>query len=381
MSGPLLIPSDMTDEVRKAAGLAARHAAAADRARRLPGEVVDALVAAGFMRHFVPVRWGGRAGGFAELLDGVSAVGEGCTSAAWTAAVTAGAARMGVFLPEEGQGELWSAGADTVVVGALNPTGRATPVGGGWRLTGQWPVVSGVDFADWTLVCAQTPPWEGRAARFFAVPRHDYRVADTWFNVGMRATASNTLVADEVFVPEHRSVAREDILHGRAVGSLARCHTAALRTVSGTLFAAPALGAARAAVRAWSARMSGRQDGPAQGVLARAEGEIEGAALLLRRVATAADAGSGGADEPTRAPRDCALAAGQLVDAVERLFRSAGSGAQSEDDPLQRLWRDVHCVAGHVALRFDTAGGAHGDRLLAGAAELREHDVHIREKG
>ncbi|MEW1779822.1 hydrolase [Streptomyces sp. NPDC086777] len=354
-------------EVREAAELAARHAVSADRARRLPGEVVAALVAAGFSRHFVPARWGGRAGGFGELLDAVSAVGEGCTSAAWIAAVVAGAARMGVYLPEEGQRELWSTGAETVVAGALNPGGRAVPEAGGWRLTGEWPLVSGVDLADWTLVCALVPRGERAVARLFAVPCRDYRVVDTWFNVGLRATGSNTLVVDGVFVPGHRSVARGAVRQGRAVGSDAPCHTARLRAVSGTLFAAPALGAARAAVRSWSARSAGQTAGrppspadgrPARSVLARAEGEIESAALLLRRVALAGDGGPGGGGEPARARRDCALAADRLVDAVERLFRSAGCGAQAQDEPLQRIWRDVHCAASHTALRLDTAGSA-----------------------
>ncbi|MER6539506.1 hydrolase, partial [Streptomyces sp900105755] len=88
------------------------------------------------------------------------------------------------------------------------------------------------------------------------------------------------------------------------------------------------------------------------------EREIESAALLLRRVALAGDGGPGGEGEPARARRDCALAADQLVDAVERLFRAAGCGAQAQDDPLQRIWRDVHCAASHTALRFDTASGA-----------------------
>ncbi|WP_432193068.1 acyl-CoA dehydrogenase family protein [Streptomyces sp. bgisy027] len=369
MTGFELTPTATTSEVREAAELAARHAAAADHARRLPGEVVAGLVAAGFARHFVPLRWGGRAGGFVELLDGVSTVGEGCTSAAWVAAVVAGAARMGVYLPDEGQRELWSAGPDTVIAGALSPSGRATPDVGGWRLTGEWQRVSGVDFADWTLVCASVPRGEHAVARFFAVPRRDYRVRDTWFDLGMRATGSNTLVADGVFVPEHRSVARGDVRRGRAVGSEAPCHTAGLSTIGGTPFAAPVLGAARAAVRAWSARPAGRpaQGTPApgdnplvRGVPARAEAKIESAALLLRRVAQTGDDGSGADDEPARAPRDCALATEQLVDVVERLFRSAGCGARAQDDPLQRIWRDVHCAARHVALRLDTAGSAYG---------------------
>ncbi|GLW48190.1 hydrolase [Streptomyces sp. NBRC 14336] len=361
MSGSLSTPTALSHEVLKAAELAARHAESADLSGRLPGEVVDALVTAGFARHFVPTRWGGRAGGFEELLDTVAAVGEGCTSAAWIAAVTSGAARMGACLPEEGQRELWSGGADTVVAGALVPAGRATAVADGWQLAGEWPLVSGADFADWALVCASAP----KDVRFFAVPRRDFRVAETWRNVGMRATASNTLVMKGVFVPGHRSVPREDIWQGCAVGSPSPCHRAPLRAISGILFASPVLGAARAAVRTWSARMSGR---PAADplVLSRAEGGIESTGLLLRRAARTADAGFRDAGDLLRGPRDCALAADQLVTAVEHLFRSAGTGAQTLTDPLQRVWRDVHCAASHAALRFEGAGSAQGARLLEG---------------
>ncbi len=45
-------------------------------------------------------------------------------------------------------------------------------------------------------------PW------FLALPRHDYRVADTWTPVGMRGTGSNTLVVDDVFVPAHAQLTR-----------------------------------------------------------------------------------------------------------------------------------------------------------------------------
>ena len=35
------------------------------------------------------------------------------------------------------------------------------------------------------------------------VPMSDLAIEDTWFVAGMRGTASNTLVASEVFVPSH----------------------------------------------------------------------------------------------------------------------------------------------------------------------------------
>ncbi|WP_069814242.1 acyl-CoA dehydrogenase family protein [Streptomyces sp. TP-A0874] len=372
MSGPGSDSPGLRSAARSVAAVAARRAAAADTDRILHREVVDALLDAGFARHFVPVDHGGHAGGCAELLQAVALVGEGCTSAAWCASVLAGASRMGAYLPEAGQRELWSKGQDTKVVGALMPGGRATPEpGGGWRLSGEWDFTSAVDFSDWALVCALVPAGGHREPWFFAVPRQEYRVADTWFNVGMRGTGSNTLLIDAARIPEHRGFARREMLAGRSVGSRARCHRAPLRLLSGLLFAAPALGAARAALNAWAARPAGRD--PAEGgsrvqpTAARAASRIDAAGLLLERAARVADAERQTPPEALRNPADCALAVEQLVEVVEELFRSVGSRGQLETHRLQRIWRDVHCLASHVALRHDTAASPYGGHLLESA--------------
>ncbi|MEN3270833.1 MAG: 3-hydroxy-9,10-secoandrosta,3,5(10)-triene-9,17-dione monooxygenase [Pseudonocardia sp.] len=38
------------------------------------------------------------------------------------------------------------------------------------------------------------------------LPASELTVRDTWFAAGVRATASNTFVGEEVFVPEHRVI-------------------------------------------------------------------------------------------------------------------------------------------------------------------------------
>ncbi|MFI2778834.1 hydrolase [Streptomyces sp. ALB3] len=361
---------ELVSAARETATVAALHAERSDAERLLPRAVAEAVVDAGFARHFVPTLRGGAAGGAGTLLSAVAAVAEGCTSAAWCASVIAGAARMGAYLPEDGQADLWAKGPDTVVVGALVPRGGATPVDGGFRVTGEWSFTSAVDFSDWALVCAPVPQDGTRVPWFLALPRQDYRVADTWAPVGMRGTGSNTLVVEDAFVPTHRAFAREDMITGRSVGSGARCHTAPLRLLSGVLFGAPALGAARAALRAWSEHTAA--DGtwtPAQaGTLARATIATDAAALLLERAARMADTPVASDVQQLRSPADCAYAVEQLLDVVEQLLRTAGSSAQLSGHPLQRIWRDIHGLAGHVALRFDPAGSGYGARLLADAA-------------
>ncbi|HEX6970567.1 MAG TPA: acyl-CoA dehydrogenase family protein [Micromonosporaceae bacterium] len=371
MPGQVMHRVGLTAAAEHVAAIAARYAEDSDAHRTLSPEVVEEIVRAGFCRHFVPRRWGGGSGTFVDLLVATAVVAAGCTSAAWCGALAAGSARLGVFLPEEGQRDLWADGPDALVVAGLTPGGSATEVADGWLVSGEWRYVSGCESSDWALVCGPAPSG-GSVTRFFLVPRHDYRILDTWFPTGMRGTGSNTVVIDGALVPRHRSFLQEDMRQGRAVGSAEPCHTVPLRVASGLLFAAPALGAARGALSAWSTRVAGGGRAAVDAAaecreLARAAGDVDAAELLLHRAARVADQGRVTPTEAARNPMDCALAVEYLVGVVQRLFRTAGTSGQFAEEPLQRFWRDVHFLASHPALRLDTAGDAYGAHLLAAA--------------
>ncbi|MGX9889750.1 acyl-CoA dehydrogenase family protein [Streptomyces sp. NPDC002276] len=365
------------------AEIAARYADEAESARRLSPQVVEAVRDAGFARHFVPRAHGGEAGGFAEVTLAVGLVGEGCTSAAWAASLAAYAGRYGAFLPEEGQADIWADGPDALLAGALMPSGKAEPVAGGWRLSGEWKYISGVHFADWALACAAVPsegpvdPDARPEVRFFAVPRADFAIEDSWFTVGMRGTGSDTLLLTDAFVPEHRTLPRSAVHAGRAPASDARCHLVPMYAVSALPFAAPLVGAARGALRAWIARTGARVDRRGQAVgekpstqvaLARSAAEVDAAELLILRTASVADGTEHVPDgeAAVRGARDLALAVELLVSAVDRVFRAGGTSGQSSSDPVQRFWRDVNSAASHVALSFETTGAAYGAWALAG---------------
>ncbi|WP_332253402.1 acyl-CoA dehydrogenase family protein, partial [Saccharomonospora saliphila] len=95
----------LLDSAAEVASTAGRYAAEAEHHRRLSEQVVKHLVSAGFARHFVPRRFGGAEGTVEELARAVAVVAERCPSAGWCASLTAGAARMGAYLPERGQRE------------------------------------------------------------------------------------------------------------------------------------------------------------------------------------------------------------------------------------------------------------------------------------
>ncbi|MCO6011012.1 hydrolase [Actinoallomurus purpureus] len=369
--------------VTEAKDVAAAHAETAESERRLPGAVVDAIIKAGFPAHFVPRAWGGREGTFTDFTDTVSLVGEGCASAAWCAALYATLGRMMAHLPLEGQREVWANGPNTLIVGAISPGGRVEKADGGWRLTGHWPFTSGADHSDWALIAAMAPEGDRRALRYFAVPRHRYQVIDTWFNVGMRGTGSNTLVLEDVLVPAHLCFAGEDLWAGKGSPSTARCHNIKFRSVNGLSFVAPALGAAQGALQTWSAWIAEKIDTTGRPTreqmsvrvaLAHAAGEIDAARLLLERAAAGADADGVPEDadfQAARNSRDYSIAIDLLASAVDRLFRAGGARGQAESGNLQRAWRDVNCAAGHVALRFEANATDYFNVVVGGGASLR----------
>ncbi len=355
-----------------AGNVAASHATRAERGRQLHADVVGALTEAGFARHFVPTRWGGRAGGFAEAGQAIATVGESCLSAAWCGLIYATSARMAALLPPAGQAAVWSDSPDVAIAAGLVPGGVATEAAGGWLLSGTWRPVSGVAFAEWVLLCAPVAGGDPGQLSFFAVPRVDVEVADTWDTVGMRGTGSNSVVVSAAFVPTSRMFRQATLLHGSTDPELADCHRAPLLAVAPPLFLTPTLGAARGALAAWTEAVAARK-APATAydaqVLAHTATEIDAVDLLLRRALDGADGGRVTAALAARNARDAGYGAQLLVGAVDRLFQAGGAAAQQSENILSRIWRDVHCATSHAALRMDRAAQHHARAVWGPSAQ------------
>ncbi|MFS8100169.1 hydrolase [Lentzea alba] len=331
--------------------LAAEHAQQADATRKLAPEVVEALREAGFARHFVAAERGGTQGTFAELTQAVFSVGQGCSAAAWCASLSAYSSRFAGHLPEAGHQELWGSTPDTFVVTALPPMGKAAQTDGGHRLSGRWTYVSGVDFADWALLCGMV----GDEGRFFALPRKDFTVQETWDSIGMRATSSHSVLVDDVFVPEHLSFARSDMLAGTS-WSPVPSHNVPFQAVGGLTFAAPTVGAAMGAFDATVAVLAGKKQSVTSAVdLVRAGAQIDSARMLVEQNAKVIDDREFTPAAMARNERNGAYSAEVLVDAVGGLVRASGTSGLAEGSAVQRFWRDVVSSSSHIALRYETA--------------------------
>ena len=186
-----------------------RVSAAAEDRRQLDDAAIAAMRDAGLARMLAPRRFGGLERPVSEHIRACTVLAHGCSAASWVHMVCAAHTFVVGRYPERCQEEVFGDTPDVLIPGTLAPQGRARRVDGGWRLDGRWQFGSGVDHGPWLLIGAQAVAEDGETPAppiHVVVPTADIIVDDTWFTLGMRATGSKDLVAEDVFVPHHLSL-------------------------------------------------------------------------------------------------------------------------------------------------------------------------------
>ena len=190
--------------------------AEAEALRRLPDATVQAAVDAELFAMVVPPSLGGLGLGLDTLAQSTRILATGCPASAWTLSFLVMHSWLLARLDPGAHAELFPEPGYALAPAPLNPTGTATPVDGGFRLTGRWEWATGIEHADWVLVHAIVDRPDELATAFLVVPRADAIVEDVWHTTGMRATGSNAVTITDVFVPTHRTIARASLMDGGA---------------------------------------------------------------------------------------------------------------------------------------------------------------------
>lgn len=178
--------------------------------RRLSDPVRNALREAGFFRLFMPKALGGIETDPLTAAKIVEEVSRHNTAAGWSMMVANTATWWCNRLPEKGIEEIYEKGPDTFIAGAFHPPMQATPVSGGYLIQGRSPLTSNVHDAQWIFVTAFVME-QGQLKMHNGIPQvmgvfmrsEKCQIIDTWYTLGMRATDSNDVQADGVFVPDH----------------------------------------------------------------------------------------------------------------------------------------------------------------------------------
>ena len=324
----------------------------------------EELLDAGIARVLVPRRFGGDELGLDVWFEVAREIGKADASHAWCASLMIHHPHCLAQCSEEAQAAVWADGPDVSVAASLMPLAKVVPVDGGYRISGEGPFASGVGHSPWSFVGGMVETDGGPDWTLFLLPAKDYAIKDTWFTAGMKATGSNTIVTDNVFVPTSRTIRMADLRDGTGPGG--RLHAnpiyrAPIAAYGPLCFTAAMLGAAQGAYEA--VREGTRTKKGPGGVavaesesiqmrLARSAANLDAVDLLLRRAVDTVR-GPLPLEIRARSMRDFTRAVELTIEAVDTLMSMSGTAGFAASHPLQRAWRDIHFAAMHLSLSAD----------------------------
>jgi alkylation response protein AidB-like acyl-CoA dehydrogenase len=345
------------ERARAAAKVIAPLASQIEEARRLPPRAVSALVEAGVFKLAVPKSLGGAEATAATMLSAIEEIARADGSAGWCAMIGATSGLMSAFLDEGLAREVY-APADAITCGVFAPTGRATVVDNGLRVSGRWSFASGCEHSTWRMVgtiVADAPPLPSGAPDVRSVLMRDSEttVIDTWTVSGLRGTGSHDLEVKDVVVPAERSFS----LFTTAPRKTGPIHRLPFFGVLAAGVASVSLGIARAAIDAFVELAQKKTPlGSKRGIahrelvqlaVATAEAKVRAARALLH---CAVDDAEHEQDLRSRALLRLAAchASTECAAAVDTVYTAAGGTAIYATSPLQRHLRDAHVATQHV---------------------------------
>ncbi|MGW0247354.1 3-hydroxy-9,10-secoandrosta-1,3,5(10)-triene-9,17-dione monooxygenase oxygenase subunit [Nocardia goodfellowii] len=357
------------DRVRDLLPAIRERAAETDRQRQVPAESIRELSEAGVFRMLQPSRFGGQEASPVAFYEVVRAIAAACPSTGWVSSVLGVHPWQLALFPLRAQEDVWAANADTLISSSYAPTGKLTPVEGGYEVSGRWSFSSGCAHAEWVFLGALAPDENGNPSTYLTilVPRADYEIDDVWHVVGLSGTGSNDIVIGKAFVPHHRAYSAHEQSQLRGPGQAANpapLYRIPFAAVFSNTIVAPIIGAAEGAYAAHIERMRDRvrlsyggqkvaDDGFAQVRVARAASEIDAAILQMERnVSELLRYAEAGEEIPQalrlRTRRDQVRGTERSIQAIELLFDNSGGHSIRKPNPIERHWRDAHAGSVHV---------------------------------
>ena len=366
-----------TSPVQRAQALEALirgHAEEADGNRRLAKEVAVAFAENGLYRIGAPRAYSGEESDPMTQIETIETISRFDGSAGWNLMI--GVETFGLMASSFGECEYLINDPMVVLCGSTAAVGTAEKVDGGYRVNGQWQFVSGCHNA--SLFCATVnlvEDGERGAERFAAIVQlPEFQIQDTWYVGGMRGSGSHDVNVKNAFVPANHLLP--------AIGA-ARSDQPLMRFPTGARLAynkvAVSLGLARAGLDAFVELAAGKiprfsskslRDRPsAHRAIAEAEVRVLASRALLMDLVAELWQQVLNEEHITTRQRAifqiaCSDAVRGCVEAVDLVSDAAGTSANFQSHPLERIGRDVRVVRQHI-----TVAGFHmedGGRVLIG---------------
>ena len=352
---------------------------------RIPDESFEALVRTGAFRWSVPTRFGGYAGNSHASLAVAREISRGDGGAGWVFGILNSGAWVLSLMQLRAQEDVWSAGPDQCISIVLAASSKAVKKAGGYRVTGKWTYGTGSLHSQWSLLGVPIEDADGNVidSGLALIPSSDLAIEETWRVAGMKSTGSNTLVANDVFVPAHRIFPLTAAIEGKYPGSGVNpeaSYRPAFVPALALQLVGPHLGMGRAVLDLVSRTASFKgiaftsYDRQADAVVtqlavARASLLLETAEVFADRVGERLyDAALRGAypeyAERVQMRAHIGYAVDNVTQAIDILVTAHGSAAFADVNPIQRFWRDQATAARHAHSLPSTGYEAYGKVLV-----------------
>jgi 3-hydroxy-9,10-secoandrosta-1,3,5(10)-triene-9,17-dione monooxygenase len=350
-------------------------------------ELHEAFLNAGLYRTLQPRLFGGYEFDIPTFYRAMLEISHGHPSAGWCLTLCASHPFLiASHWSEQAQRELFGADGHFAAPHRVPPQGVLTPVDGGYRLTGQWDFCSGIPYST-HLVCGARVEIPGGPPEIFcvAVPRACLRILDDWGGdrtLGMRASGSNSVEIKDAFIPRHYAVPMqglftraEDMINGTP-GTRLHGNPMYLGRVAGPYHMSlitPVIGAAKAALDEYQEIIRTKKT-TFPPIVPRAEHEdfqrAFGQATILADAAEnlmirggevymemchrwAADGTLITAEQNIRLWAMLQQAGLMACDAVELLFKTAGTSVTRKGSRMERYLRDAQMYRVHPSANFE----------------------------
>lgn len=318
-------------------------------------------------------------------LDAVAELARGCGSTGWCAGVYhAHSWVMGLY-GDDAQNDVYGGNPNAIISAVIGPRGKARKVAGGYRLSGFWPFCSGVHHAQWVMLGEFVEADDGAVldSGIMLVPTKDIAIQDDWYVASLTGTGSNSVVAKDVFVPEHRFMSMAKVIEGDAPGTVkhrSNLYYSAAVPALALFICSPAVGMARHALDGFVSRLPDKivsytfdekqRDMPMTHMqVAESATKVDAGKIVLHSMIDeiehyAAQRAQMPLVRRAKARMDCAYAVRLCLESVESILYAAGGSALGETNDVQIAARDVRGVNAHGLLNLQVNQEMYGRAVL-----------------
>lgn len=376
---------ELVERARSLRPLLRSEAPKTEAERSMSDAVFAALKEVDMFALLAPTRWGGRGLPSVAMQRINREIAKGDPSVAWAVQIINGCTWIASMTSDRLQEEIFTGEKPPRVCSSFAIPCPAVPTEGGYIVNGAWPYNSGVRQSSWGqyLVTIQNPDGTQTPGNFVYIPTNELTIDNTWYCAGLQGTSSDSVVAKDVFVPEHRMVHAAKSFgfpetRKKHVGApsdnwknIPLIRACGLGVIIGALEGAFELASEGALKRGIpNTSYTKTKDSPvAQRNLGEIKAKLDAIIILAEGLCTMQDEAAATGYEFTPIERAeqkgrCALIVDMATQLFDKIMFLGGSSAFMLTNELQRFWRDGNVACRHAINLPDPGFEIYGRAIL-----------------